>query len=151
MTNRYLAIAASILLLASTPTQAGEWHGVLHCLSKHSTDVSRHGKPWNERNFGLGIRYEQSVDWSYQVGAYHNSEWHTSVYGLVDWTPIEIAALRLGVSAGVVTGYETAPVVPAATLVARLQAKRVSIVVRYLPPISPKLTSVAAVELAWRF
>ena len=146
-----MKLIIALLLLVSMPTWAGEWHGVLHGLSKHSTDVSRHGKPWNERNFGLGIRYEQSADWSYQGGAYHNSERHTSVYGLVDWTPIEIAALRLGVSAGVVTGYETAPVVPAATLVARLQAKRVSIVVRYLPPISPKLTSVAAVELAWRF
>lgn len=146
-------LITSVLLFVGVQqqAQAGELHGVLHGISKHATDADRNGKPWNEANLGLGLRYAYSAELSVQSGVYYNSQRHLSAYGIVDWTPIGVSVLRVGVSGGFATGYEIAPIVPVVSAVARAQIDRLSITARYLPPIHPKFTSVVALELGVRF
>lgn len=143
--------AATVLAMAAMPAWAGETSLIVHGISKHASDADRNGKPWQERNWGAGLRYAIDDSLSVQAGGYRNSQNHISAYGLVDYTPLQLAGVRVGGSIGVATGYEIAPVVPIAAFVARYQIDRISIAVRYLPPITPKFTSVAAIEIGFRF
>lgn len=74
-----------------------------------STPVgSYHVRPvfdYNERNRGLGIEYHQGRDILYMAGAYRNSAYNRSVYGLVGWTPLHVGPLAIGAVAGLVNGY----------------------------------------------
>ncbi len=125
---------------------------VVHGFSKHVTDVdSRTGDRWNERNFGLGYRRVYSDEFGVQIGAYHNSQRNVSVYAIADWTPIGFGPVRFGGSVGLVTGYDVGPVIPAAAAIARIAVNSFAVTVRYVPPVLPKFTSVAAFEFSWRF
>jgi len=142
----------ALALATALSAQATEYHGVLHGLSKHQHETDRNGNKWNEVNLGAGLRFKQSEDLSYQVGIYNNSQRHTSVYALADWTPLHYSIVSAGVSGGAVTGYEVYPVVPVATFVVRLTlTSRMDVMVRYLPSITPKLEGVTAIEASWRF
>ena len=149
-TKTALAIALSVCAFNA---QAADYSLVLHGLSKHSTTHSnRTGREWNERNIGLGLRITQSPEVSYQSGFYKNSEHSWSIYGGIDWTPLHLGPFSAGVAAGIVTGYDTYPVVPVGTLIVRSTlSSRIDVMVRYLPPIIPKMTSVAAIEVAFKF
>lgn len=125
---------------------------VLHGFSLHATDYDDNGRKWDETNYGMGLRYEVNKDWAMQGGFYQNSQHRTSVYAGVDWLPLHVGPFSAGGGLGIATGYSLAPVVPVATLNVRATlASRVDVMVRYLPPITPKMTSVAAVEFSLRF
>jgi len=149
MKRLLLASALAVALNA----HASDFSLVLHGFSKHTnTHSTRTGREWDETNYGLGIRYKVDEDISYQSGFYQNSEHSLSLYGGIDWTPLHLGPLAFGASLGLVTGYETFPVMPMATLVGRASlTDRVDITVRWIPPVTPKVTSVAAVELSIRF
>lgn len=92
-----------------------------------------HGASWHsdrsagycERNPGLGITREEDRVRAIKAGAYRNSECHWSAYVGARWTPVEpLQGVRLGAVAGVVSGYQRAPVVPVGALVAVVDVAR---------------------------
>ncbi len=156
--TKCLAVA---ILASCNPAQAGglqgpdvsSLHGVIHGLSHHFSAPPAGERPWNERNIGAGIRYALDASWSLQAGGYRNSYGRPSFYALADWTPLEAGAIRAGAFAGIVSGYDWKTVgafTGAAGLVARLQADRAGLALRYTPP-HPKAASVLAVEFSLRF
>ena len=122
----------------------------LHGLSYHFDREPAH----NERNFGAGIRYAIDDAWSLQAGAYNNSESKVSAYALADWTPLRAGAVSAGGFLGLATGYQWEPLAgrltPIAGAVVRASLGRFSVALRVVPP-HPKATSVAALEIGWRF
>ena len=76
----------------------------------------------NSITSGLGYEHSQSENWRYQVGFYRNSQCRWSTYIAEAWLPIKLAALKLGLIGGAVTGY-SAPILPAGGLVASYEPK----------------------------
>ena len=99
---KILGILAVVLLVTS---QARAAEIIVHGPSYHFNTAAGY---YND-TYGLGYAFDNKV----VVGAYRNSEEDDSVYlaYLYEFNPY------IGVLAGLVTGYERADVVPAATLV----------------------------------
>lgn len=145
------AIAAALILLPLAAKADDGWllnvHGASHHFAKKND-----GSRFNEINYGLGIEREIG-DFAIQAGAYRNSIDRTSVYATARWTPLNIAGVRVGAMAGVVTGYEFngGGPTPAAALVAVTpEIGRVSMQVMAIPPAHPKVVSVVALSLRVR-
>lgn len=69
-------------------------------------------KKYNEQNYGLGIEHHHAIDGLpvvFFAGAFHNSAYKTSVYGLVGIMPVSFSVfatnVKMGVFAGAVNGY----------------------------------------------
>lgn len=112
---KWLAIAAlGVAATASScSVMAGGLSLQLHGLSTHAESrgaYDRSGQPWNERNYGLGLRYTVSPEWSVQAGAYRNSINRNTVYAIATYTPLNLGPLRVGVFGGLASGY-SAPVI----------------------------------------
>jgi len=90
------------LLLSACPIPAfAEAWGVATISSYHSRCPSC----YNTNNFGLGGEYSISSNTRIVAGAYDNSQYHTSVYGGLAYTPWRIWKARIGATFGAVTGY----------------------------------------------
>lgn len=101
-------ILATLLAFTAVAAPAGELSLQLHGLSWHAESRDKYGyvgQEWNERNFGLGLRYEYSDTWGVQAGAYRNSVDKTTVYVAANYTPLHIGPVRGGVFAGLGSGY----------------------------------------------
>lgn len=174
----FVAVFVGVCAFSAGRLSAAELHLVLHGLSAHSgtrTETvtqtvtvpddqrSKHARPrtrtvtverevevpYQEQNWGAGLRYAFSPAWSVQAGAYRNSYDRTSVYALADWTPIALGPLHAGAFAGVASGYEHGNA--AGGLLARVQGERLSAVLRYAPKVHPKQSGhTVALELGWR-
>ena len=94
-------LIAPILLVISFGSSAGELSLQLHGFSKHS-GPRPDGVAWNERNYGLGLRYQINDDWSVQGGFYKNSMSNPVGYILGQWTPVHIGPVSAGVFGGFV-------------------------------------------------
>jgi hypothetical protein len=140
--KKLLAVA---LLALAFDASAGDL--VVHTVSKHiGTDVK-----FNEANFGLGIRLPYNEDLSFESGFYRNSHSRISVYGLADYTPLHLGPVRAGLYGAIVTGYPIAPVAPAAGLVSHITFAPVTVTLRYLPDLHPKVTSAVALSIGIAF
>lgn len=104
----------------------GDFHLQLHGASYHF-DRSR---KWNERNVGIGLRYQINPDWAVQAGTYDNSFNRRTNYLAATWTPLHAGPVALGVFGGLVSGYKM-PV--AAGLAAHIQGDRLSFTLRGVP------------------
>lgn len=137
------------LLLAATSAHAGDWHLQLHGLSAH--DKPRvNGKPWNEKNWGAGVRYQFNPTWGVQAGGYRNSYDRNSEYLLAQYTPLQVGPLRLGAFLGYVDGYGlTTPA--GGGLMATWQGERLSLTTRFVPKTKWGHATSLAVEIGLRF
>lgn len=112
---------------------------------------------FNEVNPGVAIRAEFDQDWSVQGGVYKNSYYKTTLYGVVQYTPLHVAGVRLGGFVGLGTGYtahSAANVGPFSLLggaVAIAQVGNASVAVRVVPKLSSGTTGVRTLELGYRF
>jgi hypothetical protein len=77
-----------------------------------------------------GLGYERG---DYAVGFYRNSQCKPSFYAARSWLPIQYRNLRLGITAGGVTGYGR-PITPVAGLAATYEQKTWGIDLLYVPP-----------------
>ncbi|KPF66127.1 hypothetical protein IP84_17085 [beta proteobacterium AAP99] len=103
-------------------------------LSYHPGDRS-----YNEVNPGLGLEKRLSPNLTAMLGAYKNSEAKNGAYGGVQWTPLKGDGWRVGLMGGLATGYEMAPVVPMAGLLAALEGDKQGLNLMFLPnPVKPK-------------
>lgn len=91
----------------------------LHTVSHHANSAS-----YNEANYGVGIRHYVEKDRYFTVGTYENSEYTRSNY-VGYGADFGSGDFKLGLSAGIVTGYSSLPVVP--YLVPSLRYKRLSL------------------------
>lgn len=115
------------------------------------TTERRKGHEW--LNIGIGVRYAPSDSYAVQAGVYRNSFERTSVY-LAGEALYRIASTtRVGVTAGVVTGYPYYggdPGLMGALVVRQQLGAKVELAARIIPPINPKASGAVALELAYR-
>lgn len=104
-------ISAFMLFAISMSSSAKEndWHLQIHGVSYHS--AKRIVGTWNERNDGIGFRYEHSNNTSTQFGVYKNSnstqdKTFTTVYGIVEYDPVIRGKYQFGVFGGIASGYD---------------------------------------------
>lgn len=118
---------------------------VIHGVSKHSGN-----KVYNEVNTGAAFRYQQSESLSYQAGVYDNSYNKTTVYGIVQYTPLTLGdKVKLGGFAGLATGYDMPGI---GGLMGDMSlSKRITMTVRHVLKISKSTGSVTAIELGYKF
>jgi len=104
----------------------------LHTVSYHQDRDAN----YNEANYGLGVRH--NLDDNYITGGfYDNSEDHTSAYVAYGWEwPYK--GLKLGILAGLVTGYSMGNVLPFAVPVIRY--KRAQLLIAPYPSAVVHLT-----------
>lgn len=92
------------LLLATAATAAPAQTLIIHTVSAHAE------AGYNNRNPGFGLL----LDNGFSAGVYRNSERGTSVYVAHTWTLATYGRFQGAITAGAVTGYARAPVVPLA-------------------------------------
>lgn len=77
------------------------------------TGLSWHSTPGNNPiNAGVGFEIEHDKDWSWNGGAYRNSEWNYSWYAGARYTFYKDDDWNVGLIGGAVTGYRAMPVMP---------------------------------------
>jgi len=124
-------ILTIVLFFALTYHVKAETYLQLHTLSYHSSRDAN----FNEANYGVGIRhYMKNEKFDYiTVGLYRNSEFNQSVYSGAGWEwPIN--EFKVGLSAGLITGYKMNSVLP--YVVANIRYKRLNIILSpFLEPV----------------
>ena len=65
--------------------------------------------PFNENNFGIGIRYEVRPNIDLSVGFYDNSFYKTSIYAGAEFHTLRSRWISIGVAFGLVSGYQGTP------------------------------------------
>ena len=132
-------------LLAFSSAKADDLSVIAHGISKH---LENHN--YNERNYGGGLRYENS-EYGIQVGKYENSFRRETIYAGADWSPIHFNVhkcfnFQSGVYAGVATGYKY-NVTPMAGVQAAVRCKDVFLRLRVMPDIYYNTKAVGAIEI----
>lgn len=149
------ALVFAVTLLWSERARADEadWHLTIHGLSKHGASHRYDSpEPYNERNWGAGLRWQIAPALDVQAGAYRNSYDRTSVYGAATWLPLQIGPLRAGAFAGLTNHYpmRDGRVIPVGGLAARLQGDVFSATVRAAPAVAGKTHGVITIEIGVR-
>ncbi len=91
----------ALVILFSSPIGACD-RLIVSGFSYHFDRSSSH----NEINYGLGCSKDLDKDLAVSIGAYRNSQFITSKYALLDYTPYHPApAFSVGLSAGYLDGY----------------------------------------------
>jgi hypothetical protein len=140
--KKLLLIAA----LAAAPLMAAaEVHLQIHGFSHHFEE--RINGEWNEKNLGLGLRWQQSPSFGVQAGFYDNSYSKNTNYLIADWTPV--LNNKVGVFGGYGSGYDNKyPLI--AGFLYRENVGKASVTLRLVPPISSETSGVVAIEFGWR-
>jgi len=98
------------------------------------TTIQLHGVSWhktgtfNERNYGIGIRNQINQDLAFQVGYYKNSVNKDTFYSVINYTPLTVGPVAVGVFGGLASGYKT-------PLVGGAMVNIGYVTVRIIPPI----------------
>lgn len=117
----------------------------------HGVSFHPEGADWNEKNWGLGVRYQFSSDWSVQGGFYKNSYSRRSDYLLAQWQPVTVYGVRLGAFAGYLSGYRLAYPLGAGFMASVPLSAHLTLGLRHIPKVGKLTTSVTALELGWSF
>ncbi len=121
-------------------------------LSNHSGSgvSSTTGKPHNEVNNGIGLRFDAGKLQGWMIGTYDNSHYKQSVYVAREWKTSRVGPFQLGIVAGAVTGYkmDAIPLVLPEFIVNMWRAELVFLV---QPFDVSTATAMAAMQLRWRF
>lgn len=109
---------------------------------------------YNERNAGLGVEWQSATtEHRLSAGYYRNSIHGTSRYATYAWVPLrtEIGAVKLGlgVTAGIVDGYQAngGRIIPAVLPVATIDIWRIGINITAWPSISSKHSAGVAAQV----
>ena len=105
----------------------------LHTVSYH---VNR-AADFNEENLGIGFRHYADDVHYITAGTYKNSEYNQSNYAGYGWEWKQ-GDFKLGLSAGIITGYELGEVLPYVVPVIRYKA--VSLIIAPYPEVAALLT-----------
>lgn len=140
----------TILVAISQNVVAKNWINI-HVASKHERESYQDGKgneiQYNENNFGVGFSYSLASYFDAKGGFFKNSFNKTSLYAGIDTHTSYNNVFAVGFDIGLATGYDDTPVsdtkiVPIAMPHLSLIFNRFKFQLGYIPPVSPKLTSV---------
>lgn len=147
----YAALVAALFLvgIGVNECRAADLHVQLHGASAHMSPRAN-GLPWNERNWGGGVRAQLTPDWGVQAGTYQNSFNRVSKYAFVQYTPIDFGSVRAGAFAGYLSGYNLPAPVGAGAMATWQVTTRLSTTLRYVPPLGKGTSGVWAFELGMR-
>lgn len=126
MTHFSLLRGAAIAALA-VATSTAMHADTIKTVGMHIGSVHLPARDFNNANLGLYLRTERGIT----AGAYYNSERRMSVYGgyTHEWGPV-------GVTVGLITGYQRAAVLPLVVPSVRLgRIDQVTFRLAYLPKI----------------
>lgn len=100
-------VAILLLLSLCSPVQAEIWLDVP--LKSHHSDAGYYKggelKEFNENNIGLGVAYGLNNNVELIAGGYRNSYYKSSFYAGSDFHTSSKRTVRVGISAGVISGY----------------------------------------------
>ena len=142
MKKTIIALALSFYSLFAN----AEWNLQLHGFSHHFTEYA---KPWNENNYGLGIRKDFNEDFSVQAGFYKNSEWKQTEYLIGEWHPLNYKGWSVGAFAGYGSGYRLTKVIGGGLL--RYSFSDYNVTFRAVPKVNKEGSAVIAVEAGVSF
>ena len=140
-----VALALLLVLVAGAACAESSVHLQLHGASHHFYEREG-GVPWNEKNLGLGVRYQHDPMWGIQAGFFDNSVNRTTTYVIAQFSPIVIGRTSAGVYAGFATGYDEKWKNLLGGFFVTQQWDRVSVTVRYVPISKGVLAFEAGVE-----
>jgi hypothetical protein len=140
-------VIITTLFLSLATAKAQEVSIIGHGFSKHLQNYNH-----NERNYGIGLRYEKG-EYALQVGDYYNSLRKNSFYVGMDWSPIHTNItgclnFESGLYAGGATGYSY-KITPIAGVQAAFKCKNVFIRVRAMPDVFYHSKAVGAIEFGF--
>lgn len=138
-----LAFIIGLIIFSPAHAQVSVWG--------HGVSFHPEGANWNEKNWGLGVRYEFTPEWSAQVGFYKNSYSRRSEYALAQWQPLAVGPVRLGAFAGYLSGYRLRYPLGAGLMATVEVTPRLLLGVRHVPKVQNLTTSVTALDIGWRF
>jgi len=108
---------------------------------------------YNDENWGLGLEYRLTKDWSVSAGSFKNSDWETSHYFSFYWQPWMLGPIKLGATLGALDGYPNYKdgdwffaVIPAATY----EGKRVGLNVLLVPSYKDRLHGAISFQFKFR-
>jgi len=127
----------------------------LGAFSKHSGKRLDTGHDYNEQNTGLGYEWAATEHVNYGFGFYNNSYDQSSVYASVFRELFSVGRLRGGLTAGLVTGYPRASVLPFLFPTLAYEHDRFGVNLSYSPSVSSKgeqmTTDVLILQLKFAF
>ena len=127
----------------------------LGAFSKHSGKRLDTGHDYNEQNTGLGYEWAATEHVNYGFGFYNNSYDQSSVYASVFREFFSVGRLRGGLTAGLVTGYPRASVLPFLFPTLAYEHDRFGVNLSYSPSVSSKgeqmTTDVLILQLKFAF
>jgi hypothetical protein len=97
MIKKLILIAATLIATSVSAQTTVQLHG----LSWHKTGT------FNERNYGIGIRNQINRDLAFQVGYYKNSVNKDTFYSVINYTPLTVGPVAVGVFGGFASGYKS--------------------------------------------
>lgn len=120
--------------------------------SWHTARATESGSDLNGVNPGIGIEQavEEGLRWA--AGVYRNSYRRPSAYLAAAWLPLRVAGVRVGVSAGAVSGYPYygGGFGPFAAALVAVEGPRFGANLVLLPPAGEKSHGAVALQLKWR-
>ncbi|MFT3736304.1 MAG: hypothetical protein QM776_15000 [Rhodocyclaceae bacterium] len=105
----------------------------------------------NEVNPGIGYErdYDENLSWS--VGVFKNSLRRAAFFGTANyalWKPAD--GVRIGVTAGLSTGYHHAAVVPLVMPFAEWRIQRFGVQAYVVPTVKPYVDGAVVLQFKWR-
>jgi len=143
----------SLILLAlffCAPAIAGDVWLQVPLASYHFDRTNDEGEKYNQRNFGIGLEYAVSEKFRLQAGMYRNSLGLESGYvgaSYLPWSPFRYS--RIGVSAGVVSGYDE-NVIPVVIPTLSIEGKKLGANILFVPETSQTKGGGLGLILKWK-
>lgn len=111
-------------------------------------------KSFNEVHAGLGVEWRANEDLSVMVGFHNNSLNLRSRYASVQYQPLHLGPVKIGVSAGALDGYplkRNGGAFFAAIPMATIEGKRFGVNIGVIPDIPSKhIDGAVVVQFKWR-
>ena len=108
---------------------------------------------FNNNNLGVGVEYAFNTVASVTVGEYKNSLRHQTNYAVINYHPIELGPIKVGIVAGVINGYPAmnqGNYSPALLPTISIEYKWIGANLYFIPPINNTTYSVLSAQLKLR-
>lgn len=149
-----------LLIAGSSKAEESTTHTISD--NSHKLWVNFGGTSWhshknserNTANYGLGIEYNISADYTLIAGQYRNSFYEHSRYAGVAWMPTEFYGAKLGLILGCVDGYHTinsGHFFPFIAPAISIEGQRFGINLIYMPPANGKSQNTFGLQFKVRF
>lgn len=146
-------LIAVILIAFGTESKANENVTLMsgfYSIHAGSGNSKTTGKPYNENNYGIGLRIDGGAWNGWMFGTYENSHFRQSIYAAKEWKTGRVGPFQLGLVAGAVTGYNMR-VMPLVLPEFIINMWRAEVVFLAQPFDVSNAAAMVAVQLRWKF